>query len=131
MKVATSIVVAAALALSGCGGQNNDPLSVTERARLAPLVREIRRTAESFDRRGAQRALAQLQVAVSSDQGRGDISAARAAEILTAAAQVRSRLALVPATTTTTTTTTTPPDGPPGPGNKKHDHGPGGKHGGD
>jgi hypothetical protein len=48
--------------------------------------------------------LAELQRAVASYRGAGDITPARAAQILAAAAQVEGLLALVPTTTTTTTT---------------------------
>jgi hypothetical protein len=69
--------------------------------------------------------LAELQRAVASYGKHGDISTARAAQILTAAAQVESRLSLVP--TTTTTTTTTAPGVGRGHGDKhKGDNGNGG-----
>ena len=110
-----AFAIAVAGSFGGCGG-GSDGLSTAARTQLTPLVRQVRRAAESLDRQGTQRALADLQRAVAASQKRGDISAAKAVEILRAAAGVESRLALVPttttmATTTTTTTTTTPPRG--------------------
>lgn len=110
---------AVTFAFAGCGGTNDGRLSATARARLASLVEQVRSAAGSRDRQGAKAALAELQRAVASYKSQGDISSAKAAEILTAAAQVQSNLALVSAPTTTTTTTTAPPGG----------HGGGGKGG--
>jgi hypothetical protein len=109
-----------AFALGGCGGSSGSELSTATRAQLTPLVREVRRAAESLDRAGAKRALANLQRAVAEDQQRGNISPASAVQILSAAAGVESRLALVPTTTTTATTTTTTTTLPPPP-TKGHD----------
>ena len=111
-----------ALALGGCGGSSGSGLSTATRAQLSPLVREVRRAAESLDRAGTKRALGNLQRAVAEDQRRGDISPASAVQILSATAGVESRLALVPTTTTTVTTTTTTTTQPPptkGHGDKK------------
>jgi hypothetical protein len=107
------LALALGLALSGCGGSSGGGLSTATRAQLTPLVREVRRAAESLDRAGTKRALANLQRAVATDQQRGAISPASAVQILTAAAGVDSRLALVPTTTTTVTTTTTTTTQPP------------------
>jgi hypothetical protein len=109
-------------ALGGCGGSSGSELSSATRSQLTPLVREVRRAAESLDRAGAKRALANLERAVAEDQQRGDISPASAVQILIAAAGVESRLTLVPTTTTVTTTTTTTTQPPPpakGHGDKK------------
>ena len=112
--LACAFAFAVACAFGGCGG-GSDGLSTAARTQLTPLVRQVRRAAESLDRQGAQRALADLQRAVAASEKRGDISSAKAVEILRAAAGVESRLALVPTTTTTrattTTTTTTPARG--------------------
>jgi len=105
------LAVGIAIALGACGGGAGG-LSATTRTRLEPLVEQIRRAAESRDRQGTQRALAQLQTAVAADEQNGDISPTKAAQILAAAAQVQSRLPLIP-TTTTTPTTTTPTTRPP------------------
>jgi hypothetical protein len=117
---AAALALALALALGGCGGTSGSGLSSATRSQLTPLVREVRRAAESLDRAGTKRALANLQRAVAEDQQRGDISPASAVQILTAAAGVESRLTLVPTTTTTVTTTTTTTTQPPPP-TKGHD----------
>jgi hypothetical protein len=107
------------VAFAGCGGTNDGGLSATARAQLASLAEQVRTAAGSRDRQGAKQALTELQRAVASFKSQGDISSARAAEILTAAAQVQTNLALVPVpTTTTTTTTTAPPDHKKGGGGK-------------
>jgi ribosomal protein S20 len=115
MKIPTRVgafAFALALALGGCGGSTDDGLSAAARAQLTTLVKDVRRAAENGDRQAGQRALSQLRSAVASYESRGDISTARAAQILAAAAGVESRLALIPAPTTTTTTTKAPPDKP-------------------
>jgi hypothetical protein len=115
-------------ALGGCGGSKNDALSATARARLTTLIEHVRSAADSGDRQAVQRALTELQAAVGNYESHGDIGTAKAMQILTAAAGVQSRLALIP---TTTTTTSTPPTTAGGRGkgsdeSKKH-----GKGGGD
>jgi len=114
---------AAAVVLGGCGGSTGGGLSATARTRLTTLVEGVRRAADSGDRQAAQQALANLQGVVSSYESHGDISSARAAQILTAAAGVERNLGLIPTTTTTTATTTPPPPGHGhsgnGPGNSK------------
>ena len=118
-SVAFLCTFALAFALSGCGGGSGG-LSAAAQSRLVPLVEQVRRDAESGDRVGTQRALAELRNAVASFQSHGDISSARAAQILDAAAGVESRLAMIPTTTTTPTPTT-----------QGGGHGHGGKGGGD
>jgi len=122
-SVASVVAVGLALALGGCGGNGDGGLSATRQARLDALAQHVRAAAESLDREGSLRALTDLQDAVASYKNSGDISSARAAQILTAADDVRSRLDLIPTTTTTTTSTTTtttsPPVGP-GRGHKKN-----------
>jgi hypothetical protein len=120
-SVAVVSAVALALAFGGCGGKSDGGLSATRQARLDALVQHVRTAAESLDREGSLRALAALQVAVAAYENSGDIGTARAAQILTAADDVRSRFDLIPTTTTstsTTTTTTSPPVGR-GRGHKK------------
>jgi hypothetical protein len=117
-----AVALALVLALGGCG-TSDDGISAAARSRLAPLVRQIRRAAESRDRAGAQHALAALQGAVAASEQDGEISSAKAAQILAAAERVQHQLGLLPAPTTTTTTTTTIP--------KKKGHGKGDKHNGD
>ena len=126
MRLPARVVVltfAAVLALGGCGGQSGGGMSSAARDQLLPLVQQVRRAAESRDVQGARRALTELQRAVASHADRGEISPARAAQILGAAALVQRRLGLVPISTTTTTTTPAPPEGG-GQGNKdKHGKG--------
>jgi hypothetical protein len=124
--LACAFAVAVTWSFGGCGG-GSDGLSTATRTQLTPLVRQVRRAAESLDGQGAQRALADLQRAVAASEKRGDISSAKAVEILRAAAGVESRLALVPTTTTTATTTTTTTTPARGHGDKgKGDKGGGG-----
>jgi hypothetical protein len=136
-RVAGVAAFAFAFALAGCGGSGSGNLSAAMQAKLAPLVENVRRAAESSDPQAAGRALAALQQAVTSSERAHDISPARAAGILTAATDVQQRLALVSSTTTSTTTTTTtapPPtsttDTRPAKGDKKGHKG-GGGDGGD
>ncbi len=110
-----ALALVLAFALAGCGGSSGSGLSTATRAQLTPLVREVRRAAESLDRASTKRALANLQRAVAEDQQRGDIRPASAVQILSAAAGVESHLTLVPTTTTTVTTTTTTTTQPPPP----------------
>ena len=130
------IVVAAlavALALSGCGSGSNAGMSGAARSALETLVQRVRYAAEASDRPATQRALTDLVAALATYRRNGDVSSARAAEILGGVAGVESRLTLVATTTTTSTTTSTtaattttvaPP--PKGPHHKKSDRkGPG------
>ena len=116
-----TLAIGVAIALGGCGGGGG--LSSAGRARLGPLVEQVRHAAESRDRQRTQHALGELRAAVATSEKNGDVSSARAAQILAAATEVQNRLTLIPTTTTitTTTTTTTPPDG--------HGHGNGKKGG--
>lgn len=116
---------ACTFALGACGGSKNDALSAAARARLTTLIEHVRSAADSGDRQAVQRALTELQAAVGNYESHGDIGNAKAMQILTAAAGVESRLALIP---TTTTTTTTPPDtrGDHGKGSDEKKHGNGG-----
>ncbi len=129
------------LLLAGCGGPSSG-ISAPVRARLAPLVQQVRNAASSMNPEGAQQALTELRIAVAAYQHQGDIGAADAARILAAADGVQRELALVPTTARPTTTTAaatptteplTKPPGDHGPGNgndngdsNRHDHGHGG-----
>ena len=119
MKVPTRVgayAFALALTFGGCGGTTDGGISAAARTRLTTLVKDVRRAADSGDRQAGQRALTQLRSAVESYESRGDISTARAAQILAAAAGVESRLALIPAPTTTTTAPEKPGHGDKGGG---------------
>jgi hypothetical protein len=76
---------------------------------LGALVATVRAAAAAHDAARADVELARLGNAVHNYEQSGDISAARASEILGAAARVKTRLASITTTTTTTTTTTLPP----------------------
>ena len=121
LRALVALVVAAVLALAGCGSDAG--LSSSARVRLGPLIEQVRHAAEAHDTPGALRALAAVQGAVAAGVTQGEISASRAAQILKAVAGVSSRLTLVATTvattTTTTTTTTAPPDTRPRPGKHK------------
>jgi hypothetical protein len=125
-RIAVVAAVGSAIVVSfaGCGGSNN-ARSAAARVRLAPLVEQVRHSAESGDQRAALLALTAVRQAVAADAKHGDIGAADAAAILAAAATVETRLSLISTTTTAapTTTTTTVPDTSPG-----NAHGPGDKH---
>ena len=103
---------------AGCGSSGS--MSDAARDRLDVLVGKVRAAAVARDRYAADRALASLRQSVRSYQQHGDISAARATEILDAAARVETRL--VRFTTTTTTTTTTLPE-PSDEGHDRPEHG--------
>jgi len=117
-RVARPLVVALTLgiALAGCGSSGS--MSDTASRRLGALVGKVRAAAVAHDATRADTALATLRKAVQAYQQSGDISTARASEILGAAARVKTRLPSI-TTTTTTTTTTTPP---PPPHEDHHDH---------
>jgi len=124
-RVARPLVVALTLgiALAGCGSSGS--MSDTASRRLGALVGKVRAAAVAHDATRADTELATLRNAVQGYQQSGDISAARASEILGAAARVKTRLASITTTTTTTTTTTLPP-----PPHEDH-HGPDKHHGKD
>jgi hypothetical protein len=105
MKVIAAAMVIALIAVA-CGGDDNQMLG-DARARLAPLVQEVRNRVESFDPDGARSALAGVRETVATLRAEDAIDEQRASEILAAAADVENRLTLTPTTTTSTTTTTT------------------------
>jgi hypothetical protein len=119
MKAVVVVVVAAAIVLAGCGSDAG--LSSSARARLAPLVEQVRHAAESRDVAGTLKALAAVQDAVAADKLKGDISGAKAAQILSDVSGVSGHLDLVSSTTiaTTTTPSSTTPDTRPRP--RKHE----------
>jgi hypothetical protein len=109
-RVARLLVLALAVgtAAAGCGSSRG--MSDTAGQQLGALVATVRTAAAAHDAARADAALARLGHAVHNYERSGDISTARASEILGAAARVKTRLASI--TTTTTTTTTTPPPPP-------------------
>ena len=120
-RLAAAAVVIA-LALTGCGGSTNG-ISAAARTGLAPLVLQVRRSAQARDPQAVRLTLAVLRSKVKTYQDKGEIGAGAATEILAAATEVQSRLTLITTTTTTTTTTTMPqqkPKPPPHHPDKKH-----------
>ncbi len=93
----------AATVIAGCGGPA--ALSDEGAASLGATVGALRAAAEAGDVDRARSELLALRTSAAALQASGDISAARAAEVLDAAAEVESSLLLI-----TTTTTTEPPD---------------------
>ncbi len=104
------VLIALAILPAACATTNSG-LSQTARAKLTPLVQQVRQATESFDSDAARRALADVRATVATLRRRGAITQSKADEILAAAAEVESRLALTPTTSTTTTTTTRPGKG--------------------
>ena len=105
-----------AIAAAGCGSSRG--MSDRASQQLGALVGRVRAAAAAHDAARADAALARLGKAVHDYEQSGDISAARASEILRAAAGVKTRLASITTTTTTTTTTSIPPP----PNEDHHDH---------
>lgn len=98
------------LLLAACG--DNDSLSSEAAQQLDMRVDEIRAAAEGDDRSLLEARLAELRRTVGELQSRGEVTEARAREILAAAAEVEALSFAVPTTSTTTTTTTAPPPPP-------------------
>ena len=99
-----------------CGGEEKG-LSDQAAADLQAGVARVRAKAGAGDRAGAGGELAGVRAAVDRYRGQGQISAGRAADVLAAAGEVETRLALVvpptpaPAPVTTTTTANRAPGG--------------------
>jgi len=117
-RVALLLVIALTLGVAAAGCGSSRGMSDTAGQQLGALVGRVRAAAAAHDATRADAALATLRNAVKTYQRSGDISAARASEILGAAARVKTRLASITTTTTTTTTTTLPPP----PNEDHHDH---------
>ena len=114
MKRAVLASMFAGLALLACGREGPE-LSDQAARDLAQRVQQVRAAAAAGDRNGAGAALAGLRGAVADHRSRGQLSEDRAARVLAAAADVESRLTLMPAPPppTTRTTATAPPRRPP------------------
>jgi len=108
-RVARLLVVALTLGIAAAGCGSSASMSDTASQRLGALVGRVRAAAVAHDAARADAAIATLRTAVHGYETSGDLSAARASEILGAAAQVETRLASITTTTTTTTTTLAPP----------------------
>ena len=98
--------VAVLAGLLGCGSERS-ALSPAAAQDLAAKVGQVRVSAAAGDQNGARTALAGVRSAVADGRGNGQISEDRAARILSAAAEVESRLGLLPSPAAATTTTTT------------------------
>lgn len=100
-----AVVVLAAAALTGCGG--DDPaVPAGAGAQLGARVAAIRQAATAGDRAAAELRLSELRRAVGEFQGAGGLADSTAARILARAAVVEANLTSL----TTTTTTTQPPE---------------------
>jgi hypothetical protein len=110
--------------LAGCGGTAS--LSSAARSTLDGRVSAVKTAVANDDVTGATAALAALRTAVADLEAQHQLSAAKAASILSAAVQVEAQLPTLP---TTTTTLVVGPDTslPPPPGDHHHkDQGGGG-----
>lgn len=105
-RMARPVIGALALALVAAGCGSSGKMSDSARQHLDALVGTVRTAAAAHDGARAHAALGSLRKSVQAYEQAGEISAARASEILAAAARVDGRLSLI--TTTTTTTTTLP-----------------------
>lgn len=100
-----AVVVLAAAALTGCGG--DDPaVPAGAGAQLNARVAAIRQAATAGDRSAAELRLSELRQAVGELQGAGELAESTASRILARAAVVEANLTSL----TTTTTTTQPPE---------------------
>lgn len=115
-----AVAVALAVGATACGSKGNGMSDAAQR-QLSALVGQVRNAADARDATGAGRALYELSATVHRYEQNGDLSSARADEILGAATQVAGHLALITTTTTTTTTTTMPAPPPPPPKKDHHD----------
>lgn len=103
-RVAVVVVVLAATALTGCGG--DDPaVPAGAGAQLSARVAAIRQAATGGDRAAAELRLSELRRAVGELQGAGELAESTASRILARASVVEANLTSL---TTTTTTTTQP-----------------------
>ncbi len=104
--LATALLPAVVLAgLAGCG-RERPSLSAAAAEDLAAKVSRVRMAAAAADETGARTALASVRQAVADGRGSGQISEDRAARILSAAAEVESRLGLLPDPVPASTPTT-------------------------
>jgi hypothetical protein len=113
------------LLLTACGGGGMPTMSDDAASRVQSQVTAVRNAVAARDADGAARALATLRSTVEHLRRSGDVSAAKASEIVAAATDVQAQLVAI---TTTTTTTTTRPPAPPtkpakGPKGDEGEHG--------
>jgi hypothetical protein len=92
-----------AVVVVACGGADT-ALTPHARQTLAPLVRDVRAAAESYQPAAMEQALAELRRSVSELSAADELSEGRAEQIRASAAVLEARITLVPTTTTTTTT---------------------------
>jgi hypothetical protein len=120
-KRAVAFAFAAALTIgAGCGSSSGRLVTQNAAAQLSAEVASIRQYAVDGNRVALEAQLDQLRADVAALQGKGELSATSAKQILVAATAVAGHLDQIATTTTTTTTTTTEP---PATTNRKKDRG--------
>ena len=108
-KRMAALAVTAVLSIAtGCGSSTGRLVTQDAAAQLSAEVASIRQYAVDGNRAAMEAQLEQLRADVAALQGRGELSATSAKQILVAATSVAGHLDQI-ATTTTTTTTTEPP----------------------
>ena len=103
--VAPMVLVVGLALLAACGG-DSAPMTSGAATELHTRVAAVRTAADARDPGAAANALDELRTAVDRLHRADELTDARAADILAAAAAVQDQLVTI---TTTTTTTTTPP----------------------
>jgi len=112
---AAAIMVLGVVSLApACGTSSTPAISSQAERQLQAQVQAVRTAAENRDRTHADLALGELRTSVATLRRDGKVTAAKANNILAAAADVETQLAAIPTTTTSTTTpVTTPATAPP------------------
>ena len=113
MKPLPTAVLAAIVGVAVACGGHAPALTSAAASRLGTDIGAIRTAAGRGDRAAAAAALGQLRVDVVAEQSRGQITSARAQQLLADAADVEAALGSIPTTTTSTSTTTTSTPAPP------------------
>ena len=110
-----AVMVLGMVSLAPACGTSSPAMSSEAERQLQTQVQAVRSAAENRDRTHADLALGELRTSVATLRRDGKLTAAKANDILAAAADVETQLAAIPATTTSTTTALTAPAPPPPP----------------